>query len=405
MGPGMSTAAPTVAAPPARRRWDAFRLHLLDNRYPSLHGLRVLAIVSVVQYHVTWIMVGEQHLGLDGTFTNLSLGVFFGMDLFFILSGFLIGSILIRSLEIEGTRDLRRFYARRAFRTFPAYYVVLTALVLGFGLGPGQRQHLWSEYVYLTNFFPLTRDRIVMFWGWSLALEEQFYVAVPLLFLLLLRFRRPRVRLALLAVLWAAGLASRLYVYWTHGPWNDFTLYDSLYFRTPTRFDPLVAGIFLAFVNAHHADAVRAWLRAPFHRAVLGLVALTTGWVLMRPTMFGYENLHLVRVFSWGTLTTLFWLSLLGLLLFAEGWFGQVLGHPAFRKLATLGYGVYLIHIPIIDHLMIPAAHALDEQHVSLAIVWTAALAGVLAASFAGAFAIHLLIEKPSLWLRDRIAG
>ena len=78
-----------------------FALELLDNRYPSLHGLRVLAIVSVVQFHVTWIFAGEQGIRLDRDFTASSLTVFFGMDLFFILSGFLIGSILLRSLENE----------------------------------------------------------------------------------------------------------------------------------------------------------------------------------------------------------------------------------------------------------------------------------------------------------------
>ena len=397
----MSTAAP--AAPPSR--WNAFRLHLLDNRYPALHGLRVLAIVSVVQYHVTWIMIGEQGIHLDQDLANLSLGVFFGMDLFFILSGFLIGSILIRSLEIEGTRDLRRFYLRRAFRTFPAYYVVLTVLVLAFGLTPGQRADLWGEYTYLTNFMPLLRDKIVMFWGWSLALEEQFYIAVPLLFLVLMRIRSPQRRLAFLAVLWLAGLGMRIYVYETHGPWNDFTLYDTLYFRTKTRFDPLVAGIFLAFVNAHHADVVRAWLRDPFHRALTGIVAMAAGWLLMRPTMFGYENVHPMKVVSWGTLTSVMWLSMLGLLLFTEGWVGRALGHPAFRKLATLGYGVYLVHIPLIDHVVIPAAHALDARHVSLAVIWSGGLATVLTASFVLAYVMHLLIEKPSLWLRDRVAG
>ena len=102
----------------------ALSLELLDNRYPSLHGLRVIAIVSVVQFHVTWIFAGEQGIRIDQDFTVSSLTVFFGMDLFFILSGFLIGSILLRSLETKGTQNLRRFYLRRISRTFPSYYVV-----------------------------------------------------------------------------------------------------------------------------------------------------------------------------------------------------------------------------------------------------------------------------------------
>src|SRR5664279_3647974 len=96
-------------------------LDLLDNRYPALHGLRVLAIVSVVQFHVSWVFAGEQGIALDGGFLATSLTIFFGMDLFFMLSGFLIGSILLRSLATAGTQQLQRFYLRRVFRTFPSY--------------------------------------------------------------------------------------------------------------------------------------------------------------------------------------------------------------------------------------------------------------------------------------------
>jgi len=67
-----------------------FALDLLDNRFAALHGLRVLAIVSVVAYHVTWIFMGEQHIALDPGFFAQSIAVFFGMDLFFVLSGFVI---------------------------------------------------------------------------------------------------------------------------------------------------------------------------------------------------------------------------------------------------------------------------------------------------------------------------
>src|SRR3954463_11431172 len=87
-----------------------FALDLLDNRYPALHGLRVLAIVTVVQFHVTWIFAGEQGIALDQRFVDGSLAIFFGMDLFFMLSGFLIGSILLHSLKESGSQNIRRFY-------------------------------------------------------------------------------------------------------------------------------------------------------------------------------------------------------------------------------------------------------------------------------------------------------
>ena len=224
-------------APPRRRFFD---LDLLDNRYPALHGLRVLGILSVIQFHVTWIFVGEQGIAIDGEWVASSLAVFFGMDMFFMLSGFLIGSILLRSLAVSGTQNIRRFYIRRIFRTFPSYYVVLTVLALTTALTAAQRHHLVYEFLYLTNFVQLGRPEVVMFWGWSLAMEEQFYLTVPLLFFVLHRLKSDRARLTLLGVLWISALIVRLYIYVRHLPWNDFELYSSLYFRTYTRFDTLV---------------------------------------------------------------------------------------------------------------------------------------------------------------------
>src|SRR6185295_18822017 len=142
-----------------------------------------------------------------------SLSIFFGMDLFFILSGFLIGSILLRSLQLHGTQNIRRFYIRRIFRTFPSYYVLLTILALVLTLTAAQKKHLVFEYLYLTNFLPLARPQVIMFWGWSLALEEQFYLTVPALFFVLHRLRSDRLRIQLLGALWLGALVIRLYIY------------------------------------------------------------------------------------------------------------------------------------------------------------------------------------------------
>lgn len=382
-----------------------FALDLLDNRYPSLHGLRVIGIVSVVQWHVTWILSAEQEIPLNRRFADLSTSVFFGMDLFFILSGFLIGSILLRSLERTGSQDLRRFYLRRVLRTFPPYYVVLTVLALALPLTQMQRRHLIFEYTYLTNFVSLHRPDIIMFWGWSLALEEQFYLAVPLLFVVLHRLRSDRSRIALLAALCIVPLVVRLVIYYRWRPWNDFVLYGAVYFRTYTRFDTLVAGILLALVHRSYRDVVGKWLEHPRHRAMLALPALTCLWLLLQPSMFGKTHTQLVRLFAWGTLTSVMYLLALPLLLHSDGFVSRALSAPVFRKVATLGYGIYLVHIPIIDHLVVPCAKALHARGTSLAFVWIGSLVGTLFISWIIAYAMHLFIEKPSLWLRNKIAG
>lgn len=396
----------TPATPEAKKGLrNLLSLELLDNRYPALHGLRVLAILSVIQYHVTWIFSGEQGIELDQDFVDRSLSIFFGMDLFFILSGFLIGSILLRSLDLHGTQNLRRFYVRRVFRTFPSYYVVLTVLALLMPLTAMQRAHLPFEYAYLTNFMPLSRPQIIMFWGWSLGLEEQFYLTVPLLFVVLLRLKSDRARIVGLTSFWSLGLAARLFIYLRYGPWTDYTLYDALYFRTYTRFDTLVLGILLAFVELRYADRIGRWLQQPLHRALLALGSLTCLWLLLRPAMFGDEHVPLVHVFAWGTVTSLMYFAALLLVLHGDGPIHRFLGAARFRQLATVGYGVYLVHIPLIDHVIVPVAHDLEDAKVSMGLVWPASLLVVTGLSFAVGYALHILIEKPFLRLRDRLAS
>lgn len=396
-------AVPSAPEQPAWRRF--FALDLLDNRYPALHGLRVIAIITVVQFHVTWIFHIEQGVLIDQAFVDGSLKIFFGMDLFFILSGFLIGSILLRSLQLAGTQNIRRFYLRRVFRTFPSYYVVLTVLALATTLTDAQRRHLPWEYLYGTNFLALHRPEVVMFWGWSLALEEQFYLVVPLLFFVLYRMRSDRDRLLVLGALWAAALGVRLAIFLHGRPWDDLVLYGAIYFRTYTRFDTLVLGIILAFLHNYHGRAITEWLRRPLHRAALALPAMACLWLLLRPDMFGPQGVQLLHVFTWGTVTSVMYLGVLLLLLHGQGAVHRFLSASFWRRLATLGYGVYLVHIPLIDHLAVPAARWLRARHVPMALVWPASLAGVMAASFAIAYAMHVLIEKPSLWIRERFAA
>lgn len=385
----------------------ALSLEKLDNRYPSLHGLRVLAIVSVVQFHVTWIFAGEQGIRIDRDFTASSLTVFFGMDLFFILSGFLIGLILLRSLAKTGTQSLKRFYIRRISRTFPSYYVVLTFLALTTALTASQLRHLPWEYLYGTNFMSLLRTDVIMFWGWSLALEEQFYLTVPILFFVVHRLKNDRARLALLLAVWLLALVIRLIVYYKRAPWTDLALYEALYFRPHTRFDTLVAGIILAFVHHTWGEHVTRWLVKPFHRALLGMMSLACLWLLVQPWMFGKEHVQMVHVFAWGTVTSIMYFGCLLLLIHGdtESWVHRALSAPIFRSIATLGYGVYLVHIPLCDYLIVPMARAMEARHVPMVIVWPVALFALLAASLVLAYVMHVIIEKPSLRVRERLAG
>jgi hypothetical protein len=157
---------------------DTARAHeefLRTRIFPGLDGLRCLSIVLVVAYHVS----GE-HTGFLGR-------GYLGVALFFAISGFLITSLLLREREAHGHISLARFYGRRSLRIFPLYYAVLTVyvmLTLIFERGVERSEffaNLPAFLTYTSNWFvPLEPDkRIIFYFAWSLATEEQFYLMWP----------------------------------------------------------------------------------------------------------------------------------------------------------------------------------------------------------------------------------
>jgi len=398
----MSAASAPSAKPSALRRF--FALDPLDNRYPALHGVRFLAIISVVQYHVTGVFGRMHGPEVHGELAAMSTRLFFGMDLFFVLSGFLIGAILIYSLDQHGKQNVPRFYLRRMFRTFPPYYVVLTILSLTQTLSPQEVHNLPYEYAYLTNFTKLASDDLVMGWGWSLSLEEQFYLTVPLLFFVLHRLPSNRARILLLIGLWSLGFIIRFAIWGSRSDWSNSDFMHATYFRTYTRFDTIVAGILLAFVEIRYGEAIGRWLVHPFHRALLALPALACLWLLLSPSLFGDENALLTRVFLWGSVTSVMYFAAILLLLHSDGAFVRFLSARVFRWLATLGYGVYLVHVPVLESLM-PLATALGARGISAQLIWFAALVATMLGALCLAYVMHLLIEKPALRIRQKLAG
>jgi peptidoglycan/LPS O-acetylase OafA/YrhL len=370
-----------------------FSLSLLANGYPALHGIRVLAIFAVVQVHATKALTALDMVEKSGA-TRFSQKVFFGMDLFFILSGFLIGTMLLQSLsQGNGRFALARFYARRAFRTFPLYYFMILILVL---LG-GPRNILVSELFYLTNYVPGGPKQAVMNWGWSLCVEEHFYLVAPLLLIALGAVRWPASRLALLLVLWLLGLWLRLDVYLSHiGPWSPGEMFAAMYIKTHTRFDILIAGVAVAYLQFEYGAQLKRLLARPAMAAAFAGLSLLALLFLLLPLGWLFDR-GLYKVLCWGTVTSIMYVPLLLLLLNRGGPVVRFLGSPWFLRIATLGYGVYLVHIPVF-FLVAPLLAGLGLTGAA-AVFWML-LVGMLG-SFVMAYLLHILVEKPALLLRD----
>src|SRR5258708_9105051 len=110
----------------------------------------------------------------------------------------------------------------------------------------------------------------------------------------------------------------------------------------------------------------------------------------------------MVQVFAWGTIKSLMWLAVVTLALYGKGTVCRWLAAPVFRSMATVGYGVYLVHIPIIDHVMVPASRAAQARHWPMLLVWPAALTSTMLLSLAISYGLHVVVEKPALRFRER---
>jgi peptidoglycan/LPS O-acetylase OafA/YrhL len=387
-----------------------FEPSYLSNQYPPLHGLRVLAIILVVQTHL--IILQEFRNTQAFLWWRISDNLWFGMDLFFIMSGFLIGSILLHTQKkSNGSHSFFiRFYFRRALRTFPLYYVVLTFLTVLAIIQQQPHPNLLYEYLYLTNYTEIFR--CIMFWAWSLSIEEHFYLVVPLIILILKFIPTHTHRIGLLCILWSMGLVVRLIIWFSAGQWNTMDFNLQIYFPTHSRFDILFAGILLAYLNKYHADFFRAQLKKRVVRIIFMLIPLAIGCYILIPDQiihFFFFNekvpLSIEEIFKVGTLTSIGYIFLILYVLYIDGWLSRMLSHRIFLFLATLGYGVYLIHIPVIIYVVNPVCNLYFQliPTYPFMLKFSIALFFTLLFSFVGAYILHLIVEKPMLMLRDKL--
>ncbi|MBL8684836.1 MAG: acyltransferase [Myxococcales bacterium] len=396
----MHTALVSTHEDDERGPWS---LSLLSNRFPALHGLRALAILSVLQVHVSVVLNRYHMLPVDKLFVRSS-SVWFGMDLFFVLSGFLIGSMLL-SDGAKGWRGIGRFYVRRSFRIIPLYYAVLTALwFIEKPSVPFVR--VLPEYLYIAPYTRVDIGNVVMPYAWSLCVEEHFYLTVPLLVAVLNRLKTHRARIAVLSLLWLSGLFVRHALFWFWKiPWNADTMFRFIYVMTHGRYDTLVAGVLMAYVVHHFGDRLREIFAKGWARWVCYAIAAGLCWSLFPPHR-AIPRSHW-NLFAWGTVTSVMYALVVIPLVHApkRALLNRVLGARPWLPIATLGYGVYLVHIPLMDQVVKLLAVGLFFARWPQWAVWWMSLLLLSLLSWSLAYVLHVLIEKPALWVRDRVAG
>ncbi|MBD7958827.1 acetyltransferase [Microbacterium sp. Sa4CUA7] len=347
--------------------------------FAGLDGLRAIAVTLVVVYHLfpAW---------------GLTSG-FLGVDVFFVISGFLITSLLLREHTATGRIRLTDFWRRRARRLLPALALVVTVcataawlvgadLLVGIGgqiAGAATFSYNWVSIATGGDYFATTAPELFRNL-WSLAVEEQFYLLWPLVLSLFLRARRRVVRVTAALVLAAASIVWAVALTLGGG---DAT---RVYFGTDTHAFGLLLGVALAFAAQR---AMPSWLTRRASPAVTGVagVVAVAGMVgsAFLPPLAGAATYPGVLVVA----------SVLTVIAIACGivphsWFGRALDAAPLRWVGVRSYGIYLWHWPVVVLLTHAATGGAPDAATPL---WIGALA--LAISLAAAAASYRWVEMP----------
>jgi len=167
--------------------------HRPEGHYPVLDGLRALSIVMIIVFHTCSIYCTlNPELKLMEMIEGSGWAIWVwnsdkSVDVFFVISGFLITGILLKEIRNHGRIRLGLFYLRRFLRLSPAYWFVMAVYVM-FGLGNSDK--IWANILYINNFLPYGQQ--AMNWTWPLAIEEQFYLLYPLILMtVMVKAERP----------------------------------------------------------------------------------------------------------------------------------------------------------------------------------------------------------------------
>jgi peptidoglycan/LPS O-acetylase OafA/YrhL len=375
---------------------------------PALDGIRAFAILAVIGFHS-----GFRNHGLV-------VGGFLGVDAFFVLSGFLITTLLLREFGSAGRVSFRNFYARRGLRLLPLLFVmVLIAVVVNITMAPGSigrpsRQGITAALFYYANWFHIHHSGLGFLAStWSLAIEEQFYLAWPLLLVGMIRMGWRRGTLVV-ATLTAAGASAlwRLHLVIVHPPaptFADFyqrftgrhriplavvegSIGDRVYFGSDTRADMILVGCALGLLLAWKGPQLSESFRRGLRFVALAAAAVAMGFILKAP----YE--HTNWMWKWGVVVfeTCVACIIAAVMTSPRAPMARFL---ALRPLVWIGrraYGLYLIHALVFTFLrpgVLDWGGDLGSLAIKLAIVFPAT-----ALSFR-------YLEAPALRLKDRFAG
>ena len=324
-----------------------------------------------------------------------------GVDLFFVLSGFLVGGLLLKEVHDRDHLDVRRFLIRRAFKIFPSYIIFLffvfflLQIINHFSIYESFRV-LMPNFVHLQNYLGSPREHT-----WSLAVEEHFYLVLPFLILWLIKRRGSRIKYISVLPYICLGVfiicaLLRLYIYANPPAYNP-------HFATHLRFDSLFFGVMLAYF--YHFKPEKLQFVAPNR---LKLMVFGSILLLFSPALVIYDQSNLVV----GTIGFIVVYVAYGCFLLAVVYtpvgsdrFGKWFESYSARILAFIGFFSYPIYLWHLDAVL-PLKFFLNRVSLSIIpteILWIIIFVIYVIIATAAGVVFGVLLERPSLALRNRL--
>jgi peptidoglycan/LPS O-acetylase OafA/YrhL len=404
-------------------------LNRSNSNFAVIDGIRAIAVLWVIFFHA-WlfqqiIFSHEIEKIYDYPFLNWVTKGDLGVDLFFVISGFLIGGIIFKEIKSSEKFNFKRFYVRRFLRLSPVYiFAIFLNLYFLKELGQDNLLLYWPNLLYINNYLPGSP----MGWTWSLAIEEQFYIIVP--FLLVFIFPRFRNKAVFFIVLSAISISLTWYYVYVFKqytlPFNLTFLsddwkawFDSYYMVTHLRYIGLLLGVALAYINVYKTKEIKniferkAKLVTIFSIiSVIGFITISFTplgeWMPLQDSIFNHLNIHVGKWYEilvrplFSLFTAFIILACIHGNNFIINPINKFLSSKFFYPIAQVSYSAYLFHemfiIWVSPRLLKYLSPTFTHTQIFLIIVFVSLIAILIVSVF-----MYYLIEQPFQKIREKI--